>query len=55
LFTDPDAGLIIAIIIFPFAGVGAILYLIRRKTLKKRGINIKEMMKTLPESVSLEE
>jgi len=55
LFTDPDAGLIIAIIIFPFAGVGAILYLIRRRTLEKRGINIREMMKTLPESVSLEE
>ncbi len=55
LFTDPDAGLIIALIIFPFAAVGAIVYLFRRKTLAKRGINIKEMMKTLPESVSVEE
>ncbi len=55
LFTDPDAGLIIAIIIFPFAAVGAIVYLFRRRTLAKRGINIKEMMKTLPESVSLED
>ncbi|TKJ20034.1 MAG: hypothetical protein CEE42_15040 [Promethearchaeota archaeon Loki_b31] len=55
LFTDPDAGLIIALVIFPFAAVGAIVYLFRRNTLKKRGINIKEMMKTLPESVSLEE
>ncbi len=55
LFTDPDAGLIIAIIVFPFAAVGAIVYLFRRKTLAKRGINIKEMMKTLPESVSVED
>jgi len=55
LFTDPDAGLIIAIIIFPFAAVGAIVYLFRRKTLAKRGINIKEMMKSLPESVSVED
>ncbi len=55
LFTDPDAGLIIALIIFPFAAVGAIIYIFRRKTLAKRGINIKEMMKTLPESVSVED
>ena len=55
LFTDPDAGLIIALIIFPFSAVGAIVYLFRRKTLAKRGIDIKEMMKTLPESVSVEE
>jgi APA family basic amino acid/polyamine antiporter len=51
LFTDPDAGIIIALIIFPFSAVGAIVYLFRRKTLAKRGIDIKEMMKTLPESV----
>lgn len=55
LFTDPDAGIIIAMIIFPFSAVGAIVYLFRRKTLEKRGINIKQMMKTLPESVSVEE
>ncbi len=55
LLTDPDAGLIIAIIVFPFAAVGAIVYLFRRKTLAKRGINIKEMMKTLPESVSIDD
>ncbi len=55
LFTDPDAGLIIALIVFPFSAVGAIVYLFRRKTLAKRGVDIKEMMKTLPESVSLED
>lgn len=55
LFTDPDAGLIIAMIVFPFAAIGAIVYLFRRKTLAKRGIDIKEMMKTLPESVSFED
>ncbi len=55
LFTDPDAGIIIALIIFPFSAVGAIIYLFRRKTLAKRGIDIKEMMKTLPESVSVED
>ena len=55
LFTDPDAGIIIALIVFPFTAVGAIVYLFRRKTLAKRGIDIKEMMKTLPESVSVED
>ncbi len=55
LFTDPDAGIIIALIIFPFAAIGVIVYLFRRKTLAKRGVNIKEMMKSLPESVSVED
>ena len=55
LFTDPDAGIIIALIVFPFAGVGALLYLIRRTILKKRGVDIKEIMSKLPESVSIED
>lgn len=55
LFLDPDAGLIISVIVFPFAGVGALLYLIRRYSLKKAGIDIKEIMSKLPESASFEE
>jgi len=54
LFLDPDAGVIISLIVFPFAGVGALLYLIRSVMLKKKGIDIKEIMKKLPESVSIE-
>jgi len=54
LFLDPDAGLLISLIVFPFAGIGAVLYLIRSAMLKKRGINIKDIMNKLPESVSFE-
>jgi len=43
------------LIVFPFAGVGALIYLIRRYSLKKAGVNIKEIMRKLPESVSLDE
>jgi APA family basic amino acid/polyamine antiporter len=55
LFTDPDAGALIAIIVFPFAAIGAILYFIRKRALVKRGINVKAMLKRLPESVSQDE
>jgi len=55
IFTEIEAAIIISLTVFPFAAIGAVVYLIRKNTLKKRGINIKEMMKTLPKSVSLEE
>jgi len=55
LMTDPDAGLIIALIIFPFAGIGALVYLIRRYQLSKAGISIKEMMKTFPKEITFEQ
>ncbi|MHA1688082.1 MAG: APC family permease [Promethearchaeota archaeon] len=55
LFTDPDAGMIIALILFPFAGVGVILYFIRKLMLKKRGIDITSIVQTFPEQVSFEE
>jgi len=55
LFTDPDAGLIVSLIVFPFAGIGAVLYLIRKINLKKLGIDLKQIMSKLPESVSLDE
>jgi APA family basic amino acid/polyamine antiporter len=55
LFTDPDAGALIAIIVFPFMGIGALVYLIRRVILRKKGIDIKSIMKSLPESVSFDE
>ncbi len=54
LFLDPDAGTLISLIVFPFAGVGAVLYFIRKSMLKKRGIDIKEILNKLPESVSSE-
>ncbi|MFX0009306.1 MAG: APC family permease [Candidatus Hermodarchaeota archaeon] len=55
LFLDPDAGLIISLIVFPFMGIGVILYLIRNAMLKKKGVDIKATMKKLPESVTLED
>ncbi|MFX1588848.1 MAG: APC family permease [Promethearchaeota archaeon] len=55
LFTDPDAGLIVSLIVFPFAGIGALLYLIRKISLNKLGIDLKQIMSKLPESVSLDE
>ena len=55
LLADPDAGLIISLVVFPFAGVGVILFLIRSAQLKKRGIDYKSMMKKIPESVSMDE
>jgi APA family basic amino acid/polyamine antiporter len=54
LFLD-RAGPIIALIVFPFAGIGVIVYLIRAHSLKKRGINVKDIMRKLPESVTLDE
>jgi hypothetical protein len=54
LFLD-EAGILISLIVFPFAGVGALIYLIRRYFLKKAGVNIKEIMRKLPESVSFDE
>lgn len=55
LLADPDAGLIISLVVFPFAGIGVLLYLIRRFQLKKRGIDYTSMLKRVPESVSLDE
>jgi APA family basic amino acid/polyamine antiporter len=55
LFIEPFAGTLIAIIVFPFMGIGAIVYLIRRAVLRKKGIDIKSIMKSLPESVSFDE
>ncbi|NHJ21553.1 MAG: amino acid permease [Candidatus Lokiarchaeota archaeon] len=55
LFLDPDAGLIISLIVFPFMGIGAIVYLIRNAMLKRKGLDVKAMMKKLPESVTLED
>jgi APA family basic amino acid/polyamine antiporter len=54
LLTDA-AGLIISLVVFPFAAVGAILFLIRRSQLKRKGIDYKGLMKKIPESVDIEE
>ena len=54
LLTDAS-GLIISLVVFPFAAVGAILYLIRRSQLKRKGIDYKSLMKKIPESVDIEE
>jgi len=55
LFTEPEAGFIISLIVFPYAGIGIILYVIRKKQLEKEGINLKEIMSKLPESVITDE
>lgn len=55
LFTDVDAGLIISMIVFPFMGIGIVLYLIKNARLKKEGIDIKAIMKKLPESVTIDD
>jgi APA family basic amino acid/polyamine antiporter len=55
LLADPDAGLIVSLVVFPFAGIGAIIYVFRSRTLKSKGIDIKGMMKKIPESVSHDE
>jgi APA family basic amino acid/polyamine antiporter len=55
LLADPDAGLIVSLVVFPFAGIGAIIYIFRSRTLKSKGIDIKGMMKKIPESVSHDE
>jgi len=52
LFTDPEAGLLISLIVFPFAGVGVIVYFVRMKILKRRGINIDEILKSFPKQIS---
>lgn len=55
LLADPDAGLIVSLVVFPFAGIGAILYLFRKRKLNSKGIDIKGIMKRVPESVSFDE
>ena len=51
LFTDPDAGLIISLIVFPYALIGVILYFIRNAMLKKRGIDLAEVVNKWPEEI----
>ncbi|MFX0058645.1 MAG: APC family permease [Candidatus Hodarchaeota archaeon] len=55
LFLNPDAGPLISLVIFPYAIVGAIIYFFRKRSLKKKGINVKEMMTKLPESIITDE
>ncbi|MFX0071877.1 MAG: APC family permease [Candidatus Hermodarchaeota archaeon] len=55
LFADPDAGLIISLIVFPYIGVGAILFLIRKNTLKKKGLDMSEIVKSWPEQITFED
>ena len=51
LFTDPDAGLIISLIVFPYALIGIVLYFIRKAMLKKRGIDLDEVVNKWPEEI----
>ncbi|TFG07814.1 MAG: amino acid permease [Promethearchaeota archaeon] len=55
LFADPDAGLIISLIVFPYLGIGVILYLIRKRTLKNRGIDMNEIVKSWPKQITFDE
>ncbi|MBD3194278.1 MAG: amino acid permease [Candidatus Lokiarchaeota archaeon] len=54
LFTDTDAGLLIALIVFPYLFIGIIVYFFRNRSLKKRGINIKATLQKFPEEVRVE-
>ncbi|TXT61463.1 MAG: conserved membrane protein of unknown function [Promethearchaeota archaeon] len=55
LFFDPDAGLIVSLVVFPYLGIGVIVYLVRVFMLKRKGIDIEERLKDFPEEVSFEE
>ncbi|MBD3255526.1 MAG: amino acid permease [Candidatus Lokiarchaeota archaeon] len=55
LFFDPDAGLIIALVVLPYTLIGAIVYYIRKRSLAKKGINIKDVLKKFPEEIVFEE
>jgi len=55
LFSDPDAGLIVSLVVFPYIGLGIIIYLIRIYMLKKKGIDINKKLEDFPEEVSFEE
>ena len=55
LFLDPDAGMIISLIVFSFIGIGIIVFLIKNAMLKKEGIDIKATLRKIPESVTIDE
>ncbi len=55
LLTDPDAGLIIILILIPYIIIGIILYFIRKAMLNKQGIDIKKTVTSFPEQVVFEE
>jgi amino acid transporter len=55
IFTETVAAIIISFTVFPFAVIGVIAYLIRNAMLKKAGIDVKEILKTLPKSASIED
>lgn len=54
VFTEPEAGIVIALTVFPYTAVGAFLYLIQKKRLDKKGINVEETLKKLPELPEVE-
>lgn len=55
IFTETAAAIIISLTVFPFTAIGVIVYLIRNAMLKKAGIDVKEILKTLPKSASIED
>jgi len=55
LFTDPDAGLLIALIVFPYLGIGILVFFFRNRSLKKKGIDIEKRLQKFPEEVKIEE
>jgi len=54
IFTETAAAIIISLPVFPFTVIGVIFYLIRNAMLKKAGIDVKEILKTLPKSASID-
>jgi amino acid transporter len=55
LFTDTDAGLLIALIVFPYLGIGIFVYFFRNRSLKKRGVDIDVKLRKFPEEVKVDE
>jgi APA family basic amino acid/polyamine antiporter len=55
LFTDADAGLLIALIIFPYLLIGTIFYIFRSRKLQKKGVDIEEKLQKFPEEIKIDE
>ncbi|TXT65155.1 MAG: membrane protein of unknown function [Promethearchaeota archaeon] len=54
VFTEPEAGLVIALIVFPYTGIGVLLYFIQKTRLSKKGIDFKEKLTDLPKLPEVE-
>jgi amino acid transporter len=55
LFSDSEGGLIISLIVFPYIAIGIIVYFIRNRRLKNRGIDVRKRLQNFPKEVKIEE